>query len=144
MGCDIHTVVQRRAGTTWEVVEPPAEMMLDQYGPLWEDRNYTLFGILAGVRDPDVPPVAAPKGLPSGVFTNDSDDDLPEPYYDLGEHNFSWLTVAELDAYDWSAPHPSWPAEGPIGEVLEVERWLSWMRSLGKPDEVRLVFGFDS
>lgn len=86
----------RRAG------DPP----LKTYEP-FDDRNYDLFAALADVRngsgfagvdtgDPIVP-VAQPRGVP--------DDVDPATRACLShEHTPSWLTLEELEEYDWSRP----------------------------------------
>jgi hypothetical protein len=144
MGCDIHAIVQRRIGDRWETVTPPPEM-LDPYGDLpFEFRNYELFAVLAGVRNYDnVTPIAEPRGLPDdagveqGTFGWPSGATSSRVELDgkwLGEHSFSWLTAAELSAYDWSGV-----------QYVDPDDWLPWLLSLAEdPGDVRLVFGFDS
>lgn len=101
MGTDIHAVFEvRNPAGVWEAVGEPDET-----------RNYRLFAALAGVRNgvgfagvdtgDAVAPVFPPRGLP----------DCASPEYldrvaDMGEdgHSHSWLTLAELLAYDWTQP----------------------------------------
>jgi hypothetical protein len=77
MGCDIHVYVERKMNGVWEAVP-------DEYGPIhpyysetnqndtfnvncWTvARNYSLFGILAGVRS-NIEPISSPKGIPEDV-----------------------------------------------------------------------------
>ena len=142
MGADIHAVVQVRDGDTWKIVNTPAEMLDCGEAP-WELRNYTLFGVLAGVRDHDVTPIAEPRGLPDDLEI-DPDSDRADPCLGghwLGEHSHSWVTVAELAAYDLSEQYAPW---GTVGDASGIPRWLPYLLSLGKPEDVRLVFGFDS
>ncbi len=74
-------------------------------GP-WDDdyslrsRNYTLFGILADVRNysNNVKPIDLPRGLPNDVsfeVKRQSDQE------GLDGHSHSWFTLRELLAYDW-------------------------------------------
>lgn len=146
MGCDIHSVVLRRAANTWEPVEPPADLLERGTAP-WDERNYTLFGVLADVRDHDVEPISWARGLP---------DDIPNllgsTYGEhrvagqwMGDHSHSWVSARELRDYPWDAVHPTYPALGTLREILTPDRWIGWLLTLASdPDDVRLVFGFDS
>lgn len=101
-------------------------------------RNYQLFGILAGVRGDDVP-IAEPRGLPADL----SDDlvvlrrdDVYTGDVTLGEHSFSWLTLAELMEH--------------AGRIVTADedfgnRVIPGLQKLdADPRNVRIVFGFDS
>jgi hypothetical protein len=98
---------------------------VDQF---WDDRNYDVFAILADVRNgygfagvdtgDGFVPIAEPRGLPDDLGPEIQsalnleeemrDDDDYDSYWDnpqridLGEHSFSWLTVEEILAYDWT------------------------------------------
>ena len=121
MGCDIHLVVERRRRDgRWERVLPPVEardpwLVKNERRRAefaWYDgRNYALFAILADVRNYGgyLHPISGPRGLPSDLapesrliedYTLHTDDD------DVfsGDHSFSWLTLAELQAYRWERP----------------------------------------
>lgn len=80
--------------------------MLVYYRSQWiTGRNYNLFAILANVRNgygfagvetgETWPSIAPGRGLPEGVDPEESD------YPSLGDHSFTWVTVAELLAFDW-------------------------------------------
>lgn len=68
-------------------------------------RSYSLFAILANVRNgygfagvetgTAWPSIAPERGLPDGVDVDDKD----APW--LGDHSHTWMTVAELLAFDW-------------------------------------------
>ena len=60
----------------------------------YRNRNYEVFGVLAGVRRPDMPRIDHPRGLPA---------DLSPELRDHGrwDHTPSWLTAAEVMTYDW-------------------------------------------
>lgn len=78
-------------------------------------RNYDLFGILANVRNGSGfagcdtgdawPSIAPDRGLPEGMGRPSGDVRYPgedgedEPY--LGDHSFTWVTLDELEAFDW-------------------------------------------
>lgn len=86
MGCDIHVCVQKQTDGVWE--DMPAIKPFD-----W--RSYGMFGFLADVRNYSAaPPIAEQRGLPDG-FSADYE------VHDVGEHSFSWLSVAELLAFDY-------------------------------------------
>lgn len=103
MGTDIHLVVEKRQPDgSWRRAEEkrPTTDKWDDHPLTREDwyseRNYTLFGVLAGVRGYDIPKIAEPRGLPDNI---DREEDAN---YDIGDHTYSWLTVQELYDYDWS------------------------------------------
>jgi hypothetical protein len=130
--------------------------------------------VLADVRngtwgDP-LKPISEPRGLPKDIDPVVVDD------FEFGDHSQSWLTLAELQAYDWTrsvkkcayvspevferwdGTHPpreyaAWSSNGipvaweqPVSTTCEdfVEYVLPELARLGAPDDVRIVFGFDS
>ncbi|MGX4583337.1 hypothetical protein [Paenibacillus chitinolyticus] len=130
MGCDIHLFVEKRNKATgkWEAVNAINEIEVAETKDLirkiegrgesadywkrrlkelqagtpdyiWYGRHYLFFEVLAGVRAKhDLEPVSQPKGLP--------DDISPEAreaaaFWDVDGHSHSWLTAAELNAYNW-------------------------------------------
>lgn len=171
MGTDIHYNLERwiPAGEvgngTWEVfysselehgLRPRIRVLA---GPLYINRNYTLFGILCGVRS-GVKPIAYPKGLPTGndggpykskAFSyNDVENDGGPykskvfSYNDLElEHRYhsaSWLTIREIMDYDGFRTNC---------DLIHLVIWLmgTWLPEVlkyGKPEELRIVFCFDS
>lgn len=194
----------------------------------YNDRNYRLFAILANIRNgygfagvpiwKAIQPIAKPRGLPLDMSPEvqklASDDEYNENDISLGDHSFSWLTLAELQAYPWnqggltygavdyvqfaerilkhgrsyplkleSAPYEAWSAavtgatvvnlsfdqaldildkrmaipldktyvvrdawETPLASQTKDwnERVMPALAKLGPPDDVRIVFGFDS
>lgn len=146
MGCDIHLIAQRREGDTWVRVDVAA----------FEDRTYGRFGFLAGVRNYSaVTPIAEPRGLPAG-FTDDGDE--------LGDHSFSWLTIAELSAFDygqlmedrryteqvspgyWNGGATCEPGKGKTMTYREFlgDGYFEDLAELVAAGAERIVFGFDS
>lgn len=79
----------------------------------YDGRNYDAFGIIANVRNGTwgeaTPFIAEPRGLPPFMDAEllaqqeDADEDADEDGYRLGEDT-SWLTLAELLAFDWTQP----------------------------------------
>ncbi len=101
-------------------------------------RNYALFTILANVAggDTSLPPIADARGVPS-----DAD---PQVAAQLNRSSFnrSWLSVAELTAYDWNARDKSGLTAKELAPQFCAEV-LPALLALGPPDEVRVAFGFD-
>lgn len=100
----------------------------------YEGRNYDLFSILADVRNgfgfagcvtgEGFNPICSPRGVP---------EDASDPYkgvverWDSDGHSHSWLTVAELLAYDWDQITTK---QG----VVSPAQYVIW-REKGKPEE---------
>lgn len=91
MGCDLHGFVERKNQEgQWEYV--PGFSPFD-----W--RSYGLYGWLAGVRNYSaVPPLAKPRGVPP-----DASAYLKEKYRDDDYHSASWVSLAEMLAFDYDA-----------------------------------------
>jgi hypothetical protein len=99
VGCDIHYVWEVKRDGKW--VEAPTQPELD--------RNYRLFSVLANVRNgygfagsdtgDRITPIAMPRGMPG-----DSTLEANAKEWDCDGHSHSWLTLAEMLAYDWDAP----------------------------------------
>lgn len=95
MGCDIHAMIERRK---W-------------YGKreFWDwlnagdpdiDRNYTIFAVLANVRNYDNTPfISEPRGLPEDCT---SEFKAYAEEWDADGHSHSWVTLKEMKAFDTS------------------------------------------
>jgi hypothetical protein len=122
MGCDIHlfTEIKKsinsqdkwvnadnwRYNPYYQEGNDEGERMLN-IESLYSGRNYTLFGILAGVRDNSNDSIDDPRGLPedvSEVTKKESDR------WDGDGHSHSWLTLKELKEYQ--GLHPVVKREG--------------------------------
>lgn len=181
MGTDIHVKAEARIGGRWRLVDLEVP----------SDRNYLSFAILANVRngfgfagipahDP-VQPIADPRGLPDDLSAG-CQDMLESGSWPFGDHSFSWVTLAEMQAYppitvkrtgmvhrdnvpndggrpgDWyggiSGPSASeyvrydWdePVKDAAHTFEEIKRELGWFAEDHglSPEDVRIVFGFDS
>lgn len=89
MGCDIHAHAEKQVDGRWE------KLPID----VFDCRSYGLFGFLADIRNYSaVPPIAEPRGFPT-----DASAGTVEDYEDWGAdaHTPSWLTLAELLAFDY-------------------------------------------
>lgn len=158
MGCDIHIIAQRRNGDAWEDV---TGKFTDGPAP-FDWRSYGMFGFLAGVRNYSaVPPISEPRGIPDDYDRGRIDE------FDgcsLGDHSFSWLTVAELLAFNYDQPMEDrrvarqigpnmWSggetAEPGGGEMTTYRKFLGEaffhdLAELSRIGAERIVFGFDS
>jgi hypothetical protein len=115
------------------------------------DRNYAFFAVLADVRNKwGFPPISQPRGLP-----NDASKKVRVHIETCSDHSYSWLLLSELLAFDWYArpipPPNTVPNEwedlgGTFCHACQdfVERVLPFLNAVGAPEDVRIVFGFDS
>jgi hypothetical protein len=158
MGADIHTYVEQRIDGVWrhvDVAEPDFPGMEGDGVLGW--RHYGMFGFLANVRNYSHSPVIAePRGLP---------DDVTEGIKETGDwqdaHSHSWLTLAELLAYDYDQVFwdrritrdgngAALAGEGE-GEHTTLRSFLGeWffksldeLSALGPHEDIRIVFWFD-
>ena len=153
MGCDIHMNVEYRTkvdGTMqwWDGNLYEVNKFHDSYpdDPKYirvhlnnERRNYTLFGLLAGIRYYGIKPIAPPRGFPKDVSKS-----IAEEYDSWGSdaHSASWLTLAEL--MNAARSHPD------LLDDLVVELQEYFNRIFPNPaplitqNELRIVFWFDN
>lgn len=131
-------------------------------------RHYGVFGFLADVRNYSaVPPLREPKGLPSDL--SDAVQRAVERWYGDG-HSHSWFSLRELLAVDYdqtvwdrrytretgpnsydggatAEPHQTdLGQQEPLRDFLGAHfmRHLDVLKTLGAPDDVRIVFWFDN
>lgn len=95
MGCNIHAWGEKQLPTTeWVPVKLEPQ--------IFDWRSYSLFGFLADVRNySNVTPIAPPRGLPEALSkeVKDASDD-----WDSDGHAHSYLTLAELEAFNYDQP----------------------------------------
>lgn len=115
MGTDIYAYIEVQDGNVWKLCG----------SDVWLNRNYTLFGLLAGVRS-DVG-MFAPRGMPADISAELNADRTPG-------HSGSWLTLEELIAV---SEHEAMKGYDTLTEVLDR------MQDMGKGRPTRLVFWFD-
>jgi len=126
MGCDIHVCIQRQEpdGIWREIVWQDEPYKADPVPDIpvapecFDGRNYDLFAILAGVRNGTGfagcltgsrwPSIAPDRDWPDGF---NPEAVAPHPRYPeegpryVGDHSYTWVTLAELEAFDWSISH---------------------------------------
>lgn len=98
MGCDIHLYMEQKRDGLWYCMNQSKQWLEEDYHELPSDheiysgRNYQLFGILAGVRDPDAQ-LFDVKGIPVDVS-----EPVKAAYDEWGPdgHSHSFLTMREL------------------------------------------------
>lgn len=171
MGCDIHSVAIDANGNVIEggkwadgkTANPDCEYTHGEGEPFgW--RIYGVFAFLAGVRNySGIAPISEPRGLPADLKPDARDDYWHDDCW-LGDHSFSWLSVAELVEFDYDAMMEDRRvagrlASGMISGACTAEpghgKRMTWREFLG-PDFFhdlaelqrigadRVVFGFDS
>lgn len=153
MGCDIHMQVEYRTkvngtmqwcdGNLYEVSKfhnsYPDDPKYERIYLNNERRNYTLFGLLTGVRNYGTKPIVAPRGFPK-----DASKSTAEEYASWGSdaHTASWLTLAEL--MNAARSHPD------LLDDLVAELHTYFHRVFPNPaplitqNELRIVFWFDN
>lgn len=136
MGCDIHFFVEYKRDGAWhsaDVWGVGAKRCPARWHRFYEGRRYELFGKLAGVRG-DGPALVEPRGLPDNMS-----HELAAWTYEDVDHTPSWLTLAELQSWDFSTVCPSF-------EYGTKERMDNLVEEADdyKPENVRCVFWFDS
>ena len=168
MGCDIHMHVEYkntgrgdaiwRCGDYFKVDNPLSEAPTLKRIGLYEGRNYSLFAVLADVRNYNLMDyVAEPKGLPDDVT-----DFVKREYQAWGSdaHSCSYFTLQELiDFYDEHKPVDplGYDILKPIinklkqrADELDLIWDFEWDNSFTrdvaykKADNIRIVFWFDN
>ena len=143
MGCDIHSFAIDGNGEPIDGVWSD-----DEYGdgrPFgW--RNYGVFGFLADVRNySEAPPISDQRGLPDDFKRYMRNRDSLNQYTDIGDHSFSWLSVAELLAFDYDVIFDDMRSDVrvTIREFLG-DDFFNDLAELQRIGADRVVFGFDS
>lgn len=146
MGCDIHTYVEVRDGNTWKLSQKPI-FHDDEGNASWDPfswRSYAMFTLLAGVSNQGygITPISEPRGIPA---------DISEPLRsilagkDWWLHSHSWLTLRELQAVDATQEVDYRGERTALGDFLGgFFDDVAALAQLGNPDDVRVVFAFDS
>lgn len=149
MGCDIHFYVEKKVDGKWVTADTwyddkyspgektiyPEDFMDRTKGPIYYDRNYDLFGILANVRNGSgfagvdtgngFVPIHELRGVPE-----DSCQEILKSAadWDADGHSHSWATVQELMEYDWTrtTKKRGWVSPKEFGRFVLEGRPSSW------------------
>lgn len=139
-----------------------------EYRKYWETkwpsrRNYSLFAILADVRNEGyLKPLAEPRGLPSDLgkpidshYSYGSKSAPQDHKIWLGDHSHSWFTLEDLMLVDWQADARTDRSKRGDDDFTIAKRtykesadyvykMIPYLHTLGLPEDVRIVFGFDN
>ncbi|MEV0326897.1 hypothetical protein AB0H63_10660 [Micromonospora echinospora] len=155
MGTDIHAYAETRTNSTWTYTGdhafPNNEYPKGRHCPFDCVRSYGLFGFLADVRNySEAPVIADPRGLPADVSP---ELQVKSDHWDTDGHTHTWLTLAELLAFDYDQTFTDqWNDGAGTPQVTTVREFLGdWyftrldlLGKLGAPEDVRIVFWFDN
>lgn len=163
MGCDIHAMIERRKKFPW------GSSRWINAGDPDIDRNYEVFAVLANVRnDGGIPSIADPRGVPKWTEANQIDFGTEacsefiawHESWGRDAHSASWVTLAEMKAYDteqtiYSArlvtsrdesgaitgtcASTNGPHLGPVGEVNVFGPWGpgAWLDLIARVEAVK-------
>ena len=118
----------------WDADNPMRAENVRRHGQtMWMGRNYSLFGILADVRngrgfagidmgDP-LSVIAAPRDLPEDVSPL-----VRAAACEYQGHDTSWLTLEEIDDFDWEQT-------ATLRGVVDWEAFLKWKKDGARPYE---------
>lgn len=141
MGCDIHEFVEIKVNGQWVYA-----------GKIIIYRDYALFGVLAGVRDHDIDPVAEAKGIPSdmskglifilgrGKFNTVEEIEQNIQYDDY--HSHSYLSMEEI--YDAQEIYQEYLKGEDCSGIPEQLIKLGELKQHPFVEDVRFVFWFDN
>jgi hypothetical protein len=106
MGCDIHMYLEKKIDGKWASAVPITKdkegwFEINREDRIYHDRNYLLFSVLAGVREP-IPGVWQKYKVKG--FPKDADPMIKKIYKRWGSdaHTASHLTLKELEEVDWN------------------------------------------
>lgn len=148
MGCDIHPCIEIQNDNGewehhdsktewWEKMDHDPSLTYDtiharrpNYLNILSDRNYTLFAVLADVRNygsVPITPLFANRDLP-GDISDETEKDIGEEDQDL--HSHTYFTVQELLDTDWDAV----ACRDEI--ALYADEYIQWKETGKVPDDV--------
>lgn len=93
MGCDIHLYVERKVNGVWQGQLTQSEPQTYYRKRWYYNRNYVLFGLLAGVRCSEIKPLSEPRGIPDDVSELVKED---WKIYGSDGHTPSYFSLPEL------------------------------------------------
>jgi len=136
MGCDIHAFFEIKLNGKWYLYDQPNL-----------ERNYSLFGKMAGVRNGGIQPISPPKDLPKNLSKV---VELEYKNWKRDAHSMSWLNAEEIkEVIEW---HKKFTDD----YLVEHKQW-GYLFGNGWPEfneyresypseieDIRLVFWFDN
>lgn len=154
MGCNIHIKVEIKKTNKWY-----QESCLNPF----DYRSYGLYGFLANVRNySEVPFIQESRGIPQDSPSYGKDLD----YESLGEHNFGYIILKELLDFDYDKTFQDMRTSETVGNLTNGaarskivgvtitfkeflgEHYFNQLkilkRSIDNPEDLRIIFGFDS
>lgn len=130
MGTDIHFYTEVRQDDEWvtaNIWKADKEYGYMEADEMYDSRCYSLFGILANVRNGSgfagcdlgdgFKPIAEPRGIPK-----DACPEILQEWKDSGDHTPSWLLLSELLKYNWCMKTNQ-------RGVLTVEEYVNYLHS---------------
>lgn len=151
MGCDIWTFAEKKVDekyNLWKQVKlyRVRSDNLEVVG-FYEDRNYELFSLLAGVRGWHEP-LIEPRGVPQNMST-----DLERQWNSVNEwcHTPTWYSLSELFLYrkmfknrQFESLEEAQVYKNFINFVNNIETYLEFAGEFIDPEKYRVVLWFDS
>lgn len=130
MGCDIHLYFEQKKDGKWRRIEIDKLLVPD-------NRNYQLFGFLAGVRDYIITPQFAERGIPE-------DTSMPCDFW-IGDHSYTYAYLDEI----LQAPWEQYELQDCYFYIFcahVIHRLTSFCGSLSIEEErnIRVIIGFDN
>lgn len=137
MGCDIHVQVDWQKYADRPNDHDGGWSAMIWYGKIHLPRSYRMFGALVQGHSRYPDDGAAP---PERGQVNIEVEERYGPDGVLGDHTYSWVTLAELDAAI-ARVEAEWPGTR-FYEYRAVAEFMRELERSGKP--TRMVFGFDN
>ena len=146
MGCDIHMRVEYKykGDSEWKSGEHYCKNKDGSYEvvPIYDERSYNLFSILAGVRnnslEPIIPIMEWRKGFPSDACEETVTEYLS---WDGDSHSTTWYSMSELEQYYRYCNKFNEETLSTLMVLLQKRK--SDLRIYGG-DQMRIVFWFDN
>jgi hypothetical protein len=142
MGCDIHMYLEKKVNGKWVSADPITKvgdglLDVDHRHRVYTGRNYLLFSVLAGVREPI--PGLWQKYKVKG-FPEDADPMIKKIYKRWGgdAHTASHLTLKELKEVDWNKTGVMLSFDV-TERQKEIYEYFKNKASTGKPGELCLI-----
>ena len=150
MGCDIHYMVQ--------IQTSPGIWKNRPDWKFFDGRSYNLFGVLANVRNyGELPYISDPRGFPEDVELDDTICAYEILGRWLGDHSFTYLTLAELLSFDYdqkcfnkrdlqTEPEPlrDYLPDEYFVNLKQLEYEMKYCGNNLTPHDVRILIGFDN